>query len=66
MIVLFKNESNLKQVAVELPAFPDGTFHLRSVMTGQALGTRTGGQFRHGIQVHLPTEHKVEILEIRK
>jgi hypothetical protein len=35
-------------------------------MTGQALGTRTGGQFRHGIQVHLPPEHKVEILEIRK
>jgi alpha-galactosidase len=66
MIVLFKNESHLEQVAVDLPAFPDGTFHLHSVMTGQVLGARTGGQFRRGIQIHLPPEHKVEILEIRK
>jgi alpha-galactosidase len=66
MIVVFKNESHFNQVAVELPAFPDGTFHVRSVMTGQALGTRTGAQFRHGIQIQLPSEHKVEIVEIRK
>ena len=38
-IVLFKNESRFDQVAVELPAFPEGAFHLRSVMTGQVLGT---------------------------
>ena len=66
MIALFKNESHLDEAAIELPAFPDGTFHLRSVMTGQLLGTRTGEQFRHGIQIHLPPEHKVEVLEIRR
>jgi len=66
IIVLFKNESHFDQVAVELPAFPDGTFHLRSVMTGRVLGTRSGDQFRHGIQIHLPSEHKVEVLEIRR
>jgi alpha-galactosidase len=66
MIVLFKNESHLDQAAVKLPAFPEGSFHLRSVMTGQALGTRAGQEFRHGIQIHLPSEHKVEIVEIRK
>ena len=66
VIALFKNESHLEQVAVELPAFPDGTFRLSSVMTGQVLGTRTGEQFRHGIQIHLPPEHKVEVLEIRR
>jgi alpha-galactosidase len=66
IIVLFKNESHFDQVAVELPAFPDGTFHLRSVMTGQILGTRTGEQFRQGIQIHLPPEHQVNILEIRR
>jgi alpha-galactosidase len=66
MIALFMNESHLDEVDVELPVFPDGTFHLRSAMTGQALGTRTGEQFRRGIQIHLPPEHKVEVLEIRR
>jgi alpha-galactosidase len=66
MIALFMNESHLDEVDVELPAFPDGTFHLRSAMTGQALGTRTGEQFRRGIQIRLPPEHKVEVLEIRR
>jgi alpha-galactosidase len=65
MIVLFKNETHLEHVAVELPAFPDGKFHLRSVMTGQTLGSRTGADFRRGIQLHLPAEYKVEIVEIR-
>jgi alpha-galactosidase len=66
MIVLFKNESQLDEVGVELPVFPDGTFHLRSVITGQTLGGRTGEQFRRGIRLHLPPGHKVEIVEIRK
>jgi alpha-galactosidase len=66
MIALFKNESHREEVDVVLPVFPDGTFHLRSAMTGQALGARTGEQFRQGIKIHLPPEHRVEILEIRK
>jgi alpha-galactosidase len=66
IVVLFKNESHLDQVAVELPAFPDGKFHLRSVMTGQVLGDQSGEQIRHGIQIHFSPEHKVEIVEIRK
>ena len=66
IIALFKNESHLEEVDLVLPVFPDGTFHLRSAMTGKALGTRIGEQFRHGIEIHLPPEHRVEILEIRK
>ncbi len=66
MIALFKNESHLDHVAVRLPVFPDGTFHVRSAMTGKPQGTRTGEQFRQGIEIHLPPEHQVEILEIRK
>ena len=46
-------------------AFPDGTFQLRSVMTGQALGARSGHQIRGGTAFHLPREYKVEIVEIR-
>ena len=66
MVALFKNESHLDNVEVKLPVYPDGTFHVRSAMTGQALGTRTGEQFRRGIQIHLPAEHQVEVLEIRR
>ncbi|MGA2986245.1 MAG: alpha-galactosidase [Terriglobia bacterium] len=66
MIALFKNESHLEQVVVKLPVFPEGTFHVRSAMTGQVLGAHTGEQFRQGIEVHLPPEHQVEVLEIRK
>jgi alpha-galactosidase len=65
IIALFKNESHLEEVEVALPVFPDGTFHLRSAMTGQALGTRSGEQFRQGIHVRLPLDKKVEVLEIR-
>jgi hypothetical protein len=64
-MALFKNDSHLDEVAVELPAFPDGTFQLRSVMTGQALGARSGHQIRGGTAFHLPREYKVEIVEIR-
>lgn len=66
MIALFKNESRLGQVVVRLPTFPDGDFQLRSLMTGRALGRRTSNEFRQGIQIDLPNEHKVEIVEIRR
>jgi alpha-galactosidase len=66
IVVLFKNESKLDKVEVKLPAYPEGDFHVRSAMTGQALDTRTGGQFRQGFQIALPADHQVEILEIRK
>ena len=51
MIALFKNESHLDEVEVKLPVFPDGTFHVRSAMTGQVLGAHTGEEFRQGIQI---------------
>ena len=65
MIALFKNESHLEEVEIALPVFPDGTFHLRSAMTRQPLGTRSGEQLREGIHVHLPRDQSVEVLEIR-
>ncbi len=65
IIALFKNESRLDEVKVALPVFPDGMFHLRSSITGRVLGDHTGEQLRQGIQVHLPPDYKVEVLEIR-
>jgi alpha-galactosidase len=66
MVAVFKNDSGAAQVTVKLPAFPDGSFHVRSAMTGQALGDFTGEQFRRGIEVPLPAKYPVEILEIQK
>ena len=66
MIALFKNESRLDHVEVKLPVFPDGTFNVRSAMTGRTIGSHTGEQFRQGIEIRLPPEHQVELLEIRK
>lgn len=65
IVVLFKNESKLDNVDLKLPAFPDGSFQIRSVLTGRTLGERTGTQFRHGFRAPLPPDHKVDILEIR-
>ncbi|MGD0226037.1 MAG: alpha-galactosidase [Terriglobia bacterium] len=66
LIVIFKNQSNTTKVEANLPLYPDGEFVIRSAMTGRALGKSTGKQFRKGIQIQLPAEHKVEILEIRR
>ncbi len=66
LIGLFKNDAPIEEVEVKLPAFPDGSFRVRSVMTGQTLGTFGGEQLRRGITVHFPESHRVEILEIRK
>lgn len=45
---------------------PEGACQLRSIITGQLLGARTGEQLHHGLQIQLPAKHRVEILEIRK
>ncbi len=66
MVALFRNDSGAERVTVKLPAFPDGFFHLRSVMTGQKSGEYTGEQFRRGVEVPLPPKYPVEILEIEK
>ena len=66
MMALFKNESRLDQVEVKLATFPDGTYRVRSVMTGKTLGSFSGERFRQGIQFRFPAEYKVELLEIRK
>lgn len=66
MVAIFKNESGVRTVRLSLPAFPDGAFHLRSVITGHVLGDFAGAQFRRGIDVPLSADYKVDILEISK
>lgn len=66
MIVVFRNEASADNLLVSVPTFPDGAFRLTSGMTGASLGTFSGQQIRQGIQIPVPADHKVEVLEIRK
>ena len=66
MIGLFKNESRTDRLLVKLPAFPDGSFHVRSAMTGREIGALTGESFRQGVEIQVPGRQRVEALEIRK
>lgn len=66
ILVLFKNDSGVPGVHVALPAFPDGAFTVHSVIGEPTPRSMTGLQLRQGIDVTLPENHTVEILEIRK
>ena len=66
ILIIFRNESNDDTLRVELPAFPDGSFSVRSQITGESRGTITGEQMRRGLEFRVPANHKVEVLEIRK
>jgi alpha-galactosidase len=66
LIVVFRNEASADKLTVNIPTFPDGAFRATSRMTGASLGTFSGQQLRQGIQITIPADHKVEVLEIRK
>jgi alpha-galactosidase len=66
LIAIFRNDSGVAQVEIKIPVFPDGDFTVRSEMTGKSLGRLTGEQFRRGVPIPLPSEYKVELLELRR
>ena len=66
LIALFKNDTSVESVTVKLPAFPDGSFHVRSAMTAEDLGTYSGEQFRSGVRIRLLAKDRVELLEVRR
>jgi alpha-galactosidase len=65
LAVVFKNRSGVHQVNLRLPMPANGTYRIRSVMTGEALGTFSGEQLKAGFGVKFPGKHTVEIIEIR-
>jgi len=66
LITLFTNEAMMNRVEIKLPVMPEGSFRVRSVVTGNGVGIFTGEQFRRGVAVALPANYKVEILEVRR
>lgn len=66
IIGLFRSDLQTDRIVVTLPAFPDGTFHVRSAMTGRKISTFRGESFRSGVEIPFSGEQRVEVLEIRK
>jgi alpha-galactosidase len=64
VIALFRNESNAAGAEVRLPLMPEGKFKVRSVITGNALGTFSKSDWAKGVQVEFPSSEKIEILEV--
>jgi alpha-galactosidase len=65
VIAIFKNETSVKGVVVKIPTFPAGRFKVRSIMTGDLLGTITGNQFQRGTSLPMPSMYKVQLWEVR-
>lgn len=66
ILVLFRNESKQDKFKVAAPVYPDGTFKVRSVITGDKRGSFSGAEMRKGIEIQVPAGHHVEVLEIRR
>ena len=66
MLVVFRNDSGVRSVHIELPAFPAGQFTMQSVIAGTLPRLISGGQLQRGMDIALPETGTVEILEIRK
>jgi alpha-galactosidase len=66
ILVVFKNDSGLRNVHIALPAFPAGQFTIHSVITDTSPKLIAGAALQHGVDIDLPLSHRVEILEIRK
>ncbi len=66
LLVLFRNGAKQDKFKVVVPVYPDGTFQMRSRITGEAGASFTGAQMRQGIEIQMPPGHQAEVAEIRK
>lgn len=65
IIVLFRNQCSSPFARIVIPAFPEGSFGMQSVVDHKKLEAQ-GIQFQRGLDLHFPAKHSVEILEIRR
>ncbi len=66
LIAIFRNQSGVRKVLVQIPAFCDGEFRLNATMTDMPAVKATGRELRSGIELALPAEHPVEVFEISR
>jgi alpha-galactosidase len=66
LISIFRNESGLQSVNLRIPVYPEGTYDVRSEMTGQIAGTFSGDQLRSGIDLKLSPNYRAEVFQVSK
>ena len=66
IIALFRNQSNATQATVQLPLIPTGSYKVRSVLTGNQLGTFENSDWTRGVAVEFAEGATVEVLELSR
>jgi alpha-galactosidase len=65
VIAIFRNESAVPFVNIQLPLIPPGAFSVHSVITDKSLGDFTLDRWIQGIPVSFADGQTVEVLEVR-
>ena len=66
IMVVFRNDSQVTAVLLQLPAPADAIYEARSVMTGQALGTVTASALAAGWNAQLANGTRTDVIELRR
>jgi alpha-galactosidase len=66
ILALFRNKAQSAEAPVALPQIPEGSYNLRSVITGKNLGRFTQSDWQRGVRIQFPDPLPVEILEIQR
>lgn len=64
ILVLFRNKSGLASANVQLPLMPTGRFNIRSIMTGQDIGTYSQAEWTRGVVVKFSNSYAAEVFEV--
>jgi alpha-galactosidase len=64
VIALFRNKSKSADALVMLPQMPDGSYKLRSVITGKVLGVHSRSDWERGVSIEFTKSEPVVLLEI--
>jgi hypothetical protein len=65
IVAVFRNQSALKSVQVQLPLVPAGNFKVRSIFTGTELGTFSQADLVRGVSIVFGAL-KAEVLEVSR
>ena len=66
IVVVFRNDSQVTAVILQLPAPADAIYEARSVMSGQALGTVTASSLVAGWNARLANATRTDVIELRR
>ncbi len=65
VVVLFRNQCASSYATPAIPAFPEGRYSMKSMLSGRRTAI-SAVEIQRGLRVQFPEKHNIEILEIRK